>query len=78
MAAVMVSVPSQMLDAMQQRLFAVALGLRSLRSRVVDEDLDLEFERLEVEIDGIIKDVRSQAVRPGPQRRRDASPPSWT
>jgi hypothetical protein len=50
------------LDAVQQRLFAVALGLRSLRSKEHDGGLAAELERLEVEIDGLIKDVRARAV----------------
>jgi hypothetical protein len=64
MTAVMVPVARQALDAMQQRLFAVALGLRTLRARVADDDLALEIERLETEVDGLIRTLRSQASRP--------------
>jgi uncharacterized protein with PhoU and TrkA domain len=63
MTAVMVPVARQALDAMQQRLFAVALGLRTLRARVSDDDLAAEIERLEVEVDGLIRTLRSQASR---------------
>jgi hypothetical protein len=50
------------LDAIQQRLFAVALGLRSLRSTASDGDVAAELARLEGEIDGAIKDVRARAL----------------
>jgi hypothetical protein len=50
------------LDAVQQRLFAVALGVRSLRSRASDGGVAAELARLEEEIDGIIKDVRARAL----------------
>lgn len=49
------------LDAVQQRLFVVALGLRGLRSRSGGE-LAVEVERLETEIDDLIKDVRASAL----------------
>jgi hypothetical protein len=64
MTAVMVPVARQSLDAMQQSLFAVALGLHTLRIRVADENLTAEIERLETEVDGLIRTVRSQASRP--------------
>jgi hypothetical protein len=50
------------LDAIQQRLFAVALGLRSLRTTASDGDVEAELARLEGEIDGVIKDVRARAL----------------
>jgi hypothetical protein len=50
------------LDAIQQRLFAVALGLRSLRSTASDGDVAAELARLEGEVDGVIKDVRARAL----------------
>ena len=66
MTAVTVPVARQTLDAMQQRLFAVALGLRTLRARVADDDLAVEIERLETEVDGLIRTLRSQVSRPDP------------
>jgi hypothetical protein len=50
------------LDAIQQRLFAVALGVRSLRSTASDGGVAAELARLEQEIDEIIKDVRTRAL----------------
>jgi hypothetical protein len=50
------------LDAIQQRLFAVALGVRSLRSTASDGDVAAELARLEGEIDGVIRDVRARAL----------------
>jgi hypothetical protein len=50
------------LDAIQQRLFAVALGLRSLRTTVSDDEVAAELARLEDEVDGVIKDVRARAL----------------
>jgi hypothetical protein len=47
------------LDAIQQRLFAVALGVRSLRSAASDGGVAAELARLEEEIDRVIKDVRA-------------------
>jgi hypothetical protein len=47
------------IDAIQQRLFAVALGLRSLRTTASDGDVEAELVRLEGEIDSAIKDVRA-------------------
>ncbi len=65
MAAGTVPVSREGLDAIQQRLFAVALGLRSLQTSAVDETVTRELERLEVEVDGIIREVRCCAsVRP--------------
>ena len=64
MTAVMVPVARQALDAMQQSLFAVALGLHTLRTRVGDDHLGVEIERLEAEVDGLIRTLRSQASRP--------------
>jgi hypothetical protein len=65
MAAGTVPVPRERLDAIQQRLFVVALGLRSLRTGAVDESVARELERLEVEVDALIREVRSRAsVRP--------------
>ena len=63
MTAVMVPVTRQALDAMQQSLFAVALGLHTLRTRVGDDHLAVEIERLEMEIDVLIRTLRSHAVR---------------
>jgi hypothetical protein len=56
-----VLVPRDGLDAIQQGLFAVALGLRSLRDAARDEVVARELERLEVEVDGLIQEVRSRA-----------------
>jgi hypothetical protein len=50
------------LDAVQQRLFAVALGLRDLRSRIGDGGLVADLERLEEDIDALIRDVRARAI----------------
>jgi hypothetical protein len=50
------------LDAIQQRLFAVALSLRRLRTTAADDEVAAELTRLEGEIDGVIKDVRARAV----------------
>jgi hypothetical protein len=50
------------LDAIQQRLFAVALGVRSLRATASDGDVAAELARLEGEIDGVIKVVRARAI----------------
>jgi hypothetical protein len=50
------------LDAIQQRLFAVALGLRSLRTTASDGDVEAELARLEGEVDDVIKDVRARAL----------------
>jgi cob(I)alamin adenosyltransferase len=57
------------LDAIQQRLFAVALGLRSLRDASGAETLVRELERLEASVDGLIREVRSRASAPLPERR---------
>ena len=64
MAGGTVPVPRDRLDAIQQRLFAVALGLRSLRTGAGDEVVAQELERLEVEVDGLIQEVRSRASAP--------------
>ncbi len=65
MAAGAVLVPLERLDAIQQRLFVVALRLRSLQTSAVDTTVMQELERLEVEVDGLIREVRSRAsVRP--------------
>lgn len=61
MAAVTVPVPREGLDAIQQRLFALALGLRSLQARVGNESVIRELERLEGEVDVLIREVRSRA-----------------
>jgi hypothetical protein len=50
------------LDAIQQRLFAVALGVRRLRSTAPDGGIAAELARLEEEIDRVIKDVRARAL----------------
>jgi len=64
-AAGTVPVPREGLDAIQQRLFAVALGLRSLQASAVDETVARELERLEMEVDELIREVRCRAsVRP--------------
>ncbi len=60
-------VARQTVDAMQQSLFAIALRLHTLRTRVADEDLAVEIGRLETEVDGLIRTLRSQASRPDPQ-----------
>jgi hypothetical protein len=54
------------LDAIQQRLFAVALGLRSLRTAASDRDVEAELARLEDEVDGVIRDVRARALSISP------------
>jgi cob(I)alamin adenosyltransferase len=61
MAVVTVPVPSAGLDAIQQGLFAVALGLRSLRDGARDDVVARELERLEAEVDELIQEVRSRA-----------------
>jgi hypothetical protein len=50
------------LDAVQQRLFAIALGLRSLRSTAADPADAARLEDLEGAIDELIKDVRRRAL----------------
>lgn len=49
------------LDGVQQRLFAVALGLRRLRSRCSRTEMGAELAAIEAEVDGLIRDVRAQA-----------------
>lgn len=61
MTAEMVSLSRGALDEMQQRLFAVALGLGGLRRHAADEELALELERLELEVDGLIREIRERA-----------------
>jgi hypothetical protein len=67
------------LDAIQQRLFAVALGLRSLRTTASDGDVEAELARLEGEVDGVIKDVRARALvyQPGWLNRCGPPPTSY-
>jgi two-component system, NarL family, response regulator DevR len=66
-----VRIPRRELDALQQRLFAVALGLRGLRSVMTDTTRDATLRRIEVEIDALIRDVRSRAVgRPAEPKGR--------
>ena len=60
-AADTVRVPREGLDEMQQRLFAVGLGLRSLQTSAVDETVLPELKRLEMEVDGLIRVVRCRA-----------------
>jgi hypothetical protein len=50
------------LDAMQQRLFVVALELRDLRATAADDGVGAVLVRLEGEIDGLIRDVRARAL----------------
>lgn len=64
MATGTVPVSLTRLDAIQQRLFAVALGIRSLQARAADETVARELERLEKEIDGLIREIRSRASDP--------------
>jgi hypothetical protein len=66
MTALMVPVARQSLDAMQQSLFAVALGLHALRTRAANENLAVEIERLEAEVDGLIRALRSEASSRNP------------
>jgi cob(I)alamin adenosyltransferase len=66
MAGGTVPIPREGLDAIQQRLFAVALGLRSLRDDAGNGILAQELERLEAEVDGLIREVRSRASAPLP------------
>jgi hypothetical protein len=72
-----VLVPKEGLDAIQQGLFAVALGLRSLRDGARDEIVTRELERLEGEVDGLIQEVRSRATGPpvGAAGPSDGGPP---
>ena len=64
MAAGTVQVSPEGLDAIQQRLFAIALGLHSLQAGAVDETVAQELERLEMEVDGLIREVRWRAYAP--------------
>lgn len=57
-AAGRVSVSLERLDEIQQRLFAVALGIRTLQTGAVDGEVARELERLEIEVDGLIREVR--------------------
>jgi hypothetical protein len=66
MTAVKVPVALQVLDAMQQHLFAIALGLRALQARVPEQDLAVELERLEGEVDSLIRVLRSEASSRNP------------
>jgi hypothetical protein len=50
------------LDGVQQRLFAVALGLRRLRSRCSRVDLSAELAAIEADVDDLIRDVRAEAL----------------
>ena len=50
------------LDGVQQRLFAVALGLRRLRSRCSRTEMGAELAAIEAEVDDLIRDVRAQAL----------------
>jgi hypothetical protein len=50
------------LDGVQQRLFAVALGLRRLRSRCSRTDVRAELAAIEAEVDDLIRDVRAEAL----------------
>jgi hypothetical protein len=61
-----VPIPREWLDAIQQRLFAVALGARSLRDDAGNDIVARELERLELEVDGLIREVRSRASAPLP------------
>jgi hypothetical protein len=56
------------LDAVQQRLFAAALGVRGVRARIDDATLTAWLDRIEAEIDACI-----QAVRPGARGQRGPS-----
>jgi hypothetical protein len=49
------------LDGVQQRLFAVALGLRRLRSRCSRTDLSADLAAIEADVDDLIRDVRAEA-----------------
>ena len=64
MATGKVPVSLERLDAIQQRLFAIALGIRSLRASEADATVAQELERLETEVDGLIREVRSRAWAP--------------
>lgn len=66
MTAVTVPVSLQVLDALQQRLFVIALGLRTLQAQVGHQDLAAEIERLEAEVDGLIRALRSEASSRNP------------
>lgn len=64
MAGGTVMVPTAGLDAIQQRLFAIALGLRTLRTGAGPGTVADELERLEAEVDVVIRDVRDRASGP--------------
>lgn len=64
MAVGTVPVSLERLDEIQQRLFAIALGLRSLQTSVADETVAHDLERLEGQVDGLIREVRSRASAP--------------
>jgi hypothetical protein len=49
------------LDEIQQHLFAIALGLRSLQTSAADESVARELERIEMEVDALIREVRCHA-----------------
>ena len=64
MAGGTVRVPTAGLDAIQQSLFAIALGLRTLRTGAGIGTIADELERLEAEVDVVIRDVRDRASGP--------------
>jgi cob(I)alamin adenosyltransferase len=57
-----VRVPRDSLDGIQQRLFAIALHLHSLRADEGDETVAEKLHHLEVEVDRLIREVRSHAA----------------
>jgi len=61
MAQGIVPVPIEELDEILHRLFAIALRLCSLQVSSVDESVAQELQRLELEVDGLIREVRSRA-----------------
>jgi cob(I)alamin adenosyltransferase len=61
-----VPVSRDVLDTIQQRLFAVVLHLHSLRAGEDDDAVARKLEYLEIEVDGLIREVRSHAsAHPG-------------
>lgn len=54
-------VPTVDLDAVQQRLFVAALGVRGVRARISDAALIDWLDRIEAEIDASIHAIRPSA-----------------
>ena len=56
-------IPTVDLDAVQQRLFVAALGVRGVRARIGDASLIDWLDRIEAEIDACIHAIRPSARR---------------